>query len=146
MRNIKNVSAKSTKATKAAKPAADAINVSAIVSESKADAAASEAKAKSVFAKHEIVTTYAGASKPFTSRKSRTAISAVYNSLAGHPLSDRDNAFLAGLKAKYNGEQFPRLNADAGNLRRAIERGYINYGTEPNTFVLTELALTSRLA
>ena len=94
------------------------------------DAPASEAQATTtpIVTKHDIKANYAGASQPFTSRKSRTPITAVFNSLAGHPTSDRDNAFITALKNTYAAAEFPRLNADAGNLRRAIERGFINYG------------------
>jgi len=98
------------------------------------------------FIKHDTSANYAGASQPFTSRKSRTPIEATFNRLDGYGLTDRDNAFLASLKAAYGKAEFPRLNADAGNLRRAIERGYIAYGKAPNTFTLTERALTARFA
>lgn len=137
MRNIKiNTKANTTKAaSKAAKPA-DATPV----------APATEAKAKPALAKHDLTHTYAGASAPFTSRKSRTPINAEFNRLAGEPITSRDAAFLNALKTTYGKAEFPRLNADAGNLRRAIERGYLNYGKAPNSFMLTERALTERLA
>src|SRR5574343_2073879 len=94
-----------------------AINASAIVAANKAEKIESEnAQAKlQTLATHELTTSYAGASKPYTTRKSRTPISAVYNSLAGAMLTERDTAFLAALKAKYGKQSFPRLNADAEN-------------------------------
>lgn len=138
MRKLNKIS----KTTKAATSEAQAVQTIAT------DAPASEAQAPAtpIVTKHDIKANYAGASQPFTSRKSRTPITAVFNSLAGHPTSDRDNAFITALKNTYAAAEFPRLNADAGNLRRAIERGFINYGSQPNTFVLTESALTTRLA
>lgn len=138
---------RTNKQAKKAKLVIKAETVTPAVAESVIETPVTEtAPAKPNFAKHDIITSYAGASKPFTTRKSRTPINAAFNSLPDAILTDRDEAFLAGLKKQYAGEQFPRLNADAGNLRRAIERGFIQYGTESNTFQLTEKALTQRFA
>lgn len=149
--NLKKAAAK--KATSKIE-AANELHTSAIeqapVIESTTEAASTDAgqtsKPVPVIAKHDITTAYAGPSKPFTSRKSRTAITAEFNVYANAALTDRDCAFLHGLKQTYGNAEFPRLNADAGNLRRAIERGYINYGEALNSFILTEKALTSRFA
>lgn len=83
-----------------------------------------------------------------------------FNTKAGAILTPRDNAFLAALKAQYKAQPFPRGDADAGNLRRAIERGFIQFhsgatskidGREYTTgadalFTLTENALSTRFA
>lgn len=85
---------------------------------------------------------------------------AEFNQKAGAMLTPRDNAFLAVIKAQYKNAPFPRGDADAGNMRRAIERGFIAFhsgatskidGREYTTgadalFILTENALSTRFS
>jgi len=107
------------------------------VTQTDAEKIASFLTKKTVTKNHELTTAYSGASAPFNARKSSTKITAIFNSFSDYPLTERDNAFLNSLFTKYQYNPFPRLNADAGNLRRAIERGALNYGETPNTFVIT---------
>lgn len=110
---------------------------------------ATEAK-KPMRVLHEIKTSYSGVSGALRKNKSRTAIShAAFGGLIGATLTERDNAFMRDIKAAFSDKPFQRGNLDAGNLRRAGERGLIvsvsgNGQSEHDTYKLSKLALESK--
>lgn len=89
---------------------------------------------------------YDGPSPVINVRKSRTAINAEFNAYPNATLTARDEAFIRGLRNEAKRGQFQRLNLDAGNLRRAIERGFVRpvnvtgADTAAHTYVLAEKA------
>ena len=90
------------------------------------------------------------ASLSFGKKKSKTAIQIdKFNTLPQALLTLRDTQFLAHLYKLYTANEFLRGDCDAGNLRRAIERGYISYisgnpASENCTFQLTQKALNDK--
>ena len=88
----------------------------------------------------------------FGKKRSRTRINPeLFNTLPDATITYRDETFLRALKATYNTTAFPRADADAGNLRRAIERGYIKYvsgdtASESCLFQLTPKAIKNIIA
>jgi hypothetical protein len=90
------------------------------------------------------------ASLSFGKKKSKTAIQINnFNKLPHAALTIRDTQFLAHLYKLYNGSEFLRGDCDAGNLSRAIARGYIAYisgnpASDNCTFQLTKKALSDK--
>ncbi len=69
---------------------------------------------------------HGGTSGLTVSRKSATRIDVTrFNTTPDAKVTPRDEAFLAGIKAQYGRKEFARGDLDAGALRRAIERGFI---------------------
>lgn len=99
---------------------------------------------------HDIPTSYSGASNCFTTRKSRTAIQTdKYNTQPDLIFTARQNAFMQALKAKYADKPFKRLNADAGQLSRAIRAGHIQHvngdpASLDATYQLTKKAIETK--
>ena len=105
---------------------------------------------------HSVTDTYKAdetiQSLSFGKKRSRTRIIPEnFDTLPNAALTYRDETFLRALKATYNTTAFPRADADAGNLRRAIERGYIKYvsgdtASESCLFQLTPKAIKNIIA
>ena len=78
---------------------------------------------------HGLTTNYNGASTSFGKNRSRTRIAIEsFDTKPDAPLTARDNAFIGAIKQKYGvNKAFQRGDADAGNMRRAIERGYMQH-------------------
>lgn len=94
---------------------------------------------------HNLTTTYNGASTSFGKNRSRTRIAIEsFDTKSDAPLTARDNAFIGAIKAQYGiNAEFQRGDADAGNMRRAIERGYMQHkagdpASDTATYILTD--------
>lgn len=95
--------------------------------------------------KHEIDTSYAGTSKPFTRRKSRTRIMVEdFNTIPDAHMTERANAALKDLKGKYAKNEFERGNLDAGIIRRLGERGFIAYVSGDTSSTQCKFKLTAK--
>ena len=95
---------------------------------------------------HDIRGSYTGVSPSFRKGITKTPIDlARANKLPSAPLSERDRVFLEDIWGRYGMTPFERRNLDAGNVHRALDRGFVEHvsgdGTEPEcTFQLTEKA------
>ncbi len=148
--------------TKATKKAANKANVKAAkkapaVTTTATDAEAAP-KAKIQRFTHNIAGSYNGLSQSFGKKRSATPINTrAFDTMPDAMLTPRDNAFLADIKAAYKSSEFKRGDLDAGNMRRAIERGFITYVSgnldgngyttgADSLFKLTEKALKQKFA
>lgn len=99
---------------------------------------------------HDINPSYNGLSLSYNRSKSRTRIHIEsFNTQPGTSLTQRGNAFLHDLKAKYAGAVFKRLDLDAGNLNRSIRAGLVKHVagdpvSDQCTFQLTDKALATK--
>lgn len=124
--------------------------VQAVTDNAKAKPEAKAEKKQIVRELHEITGSYNGLSPSFGRKRSRTAIAiGEFNTQPGIILTERGNAFMRDLKAKYGKAEFKRLDLDAGNLSRSIRAGLIQHVSgEPadsqTTFKLTQKALDTK--
>lgn len=131
-----------------AKPVAKAAKPSKPVAAVKPAAKAEKPVQKQAKPVHNIAGTYTGPSPTFRGhgrKLSRVAIER-FGTLLNEPTTDRDNAFLSDLRSTFGNKPFPRYDADAGNLRRAGERGFLKHvsgdpASRDCIFQLTEKAL-----
>ena len=105
---------------------------------------------------HNVATTYKPdasiQSLSFNKKRSRTRIATdTFDTLPDALLTVRDETFLRALKATYASEPFARADCDAGNMRRASERGYLKHvsgdtASEASLFQLTPKAIKNIIA
>lgn len=82
--------------------------------------------AATVAKRHDIgATLYAGPSPVM--RPTDRKLSPINLAVGAKSPTERDDAFVAALAAKYAGRTFARLNSDAGCVRRAIAFGYMRH-------------------
>jgi hypothetical protein len=121
-------------ATKPAKP---------VTAKAKADKPAEAAKP----ATHEMRGTYAGASPTF--RMHGKKLSPIVLDRIPGSFTERDAAFLLDLYRQHVTKPFARLDADAGNVSRAIGHGYLRHAagsldSRTATFAITERYVRER--
>ena len=99
---------------------------------------------------HGISTKYAGPSKGTNQRKSRTVIPvSEFGSKKDMVLTERTQAILTPMRAKYGNKPFQRGDLDAGVLKFAIWKGHVNVisgdGTsEGDTYSFTKDGLANK--
>ncbi len=77
--------------------------------------------------------TYSGASPSFRPNPTKTPIDLTRaNTMPDAPLTERDKAFISDIWQTYGMADFSRNNMDAGNIRRALERGFMEYVSGDN--------------
>ena len=108
----------------AGKPAAAKVKPVAKIT---AEVAPMRTKGQGIF-QHGLKASYSGTSGIEVGHRSKTAINiSLFGKKPDAIMTERDNAALRAIKAKYAKNDFVRGDLDAGILRRLGERGYVAY-------------------
>lgn len=114
-------------ATPATVPAdASTMPVNGSVTNAASNAATTETSNDEKPKQHDYKPSYAGPS-PTVRGHARKLSPVKLDAPAPKSVTERDDTFVTDLYRAYGDKPFPRLDADAGNMRRAIGHGFIAY-------------------